>query len=149
MGLSPALWTDVDAQTGEGDLSGDAERALDSLQLITARTSEEMLEFNLAFAELTPEERADARDEFGGIIDDFLDDIEENPSGLDSARLLLLKTNVRDEFPDEVRDEFDDYIDAMIELEDQVADLGDAMDDLQADGFGEPYLTEFGLLFVF
>lgn len=147
--LSDQFWMDVAGQAGEGDLSGDSVRALDSLQLIRARVADERLEFDQAFAQLTPQEREEAREAFGGIVDDFLDDIAGTPSDLSSARLLEFQLNVRDEFPDEVRDEFDDYMDAMIELNDQVSDLGDAMDSLQESSREGPYMTEFARLFEF
>lgn len=147
--LSDQFWMDVANQAGEGDLTGDSVRALDSLQLIRARVADERLEFDQEFAQLTPQRRAEAREAFGGIIDDFLDDIAGNPGDLTSARLLEFQLNARDEFPDEVRDEFDDYMEAMIELNDQVSDLGDAMDSLQGSGREGPFMTEFARLFEF
>jgi len=147
--LSDQFWMDVAGQAGEGDLSGDSVRALDSLQLIRARAADERLEFDQAFAQLTPQQREEARVSFGGIIDDFLQDIAGTPSDLSSARLLEFQLNVRDEFPDDVRDEFDDYMEAMIELNDQVSDLGDAMDSLQESSREGPYMTEFARLFEF
>lgn len=147
--LSDQFWLDVAAQAGEGDLAEDSVRALDSLQLIRARVADERLEFDQAFAQLTPQERADARAAFGGIFDDFLADIQGTPGDLSSGRLLELQANVRDEFPSDVRGEFDDYIEEMIQLNDQVSDLGDSMDSLQDRGLEAPYMTAFGTLFDF
>ncbi|MEZ6234090.1 MAG: calcium-binding protein [Phycisphaerales bacterium] len=147
--LNNGFWDEVEAQVGEGDLSSETVRALDSLQLLRARVAGERLAFDQAFAALTPQERAEAREAFGGIVDDFLADIEDNPGDLTSVRLLEFQVNVRDEFPGEVRDEFDDYVEEMIELPNQVSDLGDAMDDLQDDGLAGPYLMEFNRLFEF
>lgn len=147
--LSNFFWSSLDTMVGEGDLTEDMVRATDALQLLRARSADEGDDFDDEFEDLSSGTRNDVRDCTEDMIDEYLDDMYDNPEDINEASMNAIATVMSPCFPGSVRDEFNDYMESLVELDDALEDFGQALDRIENDGDIDPWFREFEEFFEF
>lgn len=147
--LSDFFWSELDSMVGEGDMTRDMVKATTALQLLRARSADEGDNFDDKFDDLSSGTRRDVRDCTEDAIDEYLDDMYDNPDDINEASMSAIRTATQGCFPSRVQDEYYDYLDSLIELDDELDDFGDALDDIENDGDKDPWFREFEEFFVF
>ncbi len=147
--LSGFFWSQLDAIVGEGDLTDDMVKATDALQLLRARSADEGDDFDDEFGDLGNRTKDDVRDCTEDMVDEYLDDMYDNPEDINEASMNAIATVMSPCFPGSMRDEFNDYMQSLFELDDALEDLGQALDEIEDDGDKDPWFREFEEFFEF
>jgi Ca2+-binding RTX toxin-like protein len=145
--LSDFFWSQLDEIVGEGDLTEDQATATTTLQQLRARSADEGDEFDDEFGDLSAHTRDDIIDDTYDIIDEYLDDMYDNPSDINEFSVEALRRAMEYFFPSSVRGDYNEYMEAFVELDDDLEDFGRALDRIENGGDKDPWFREFEAFF--
>lgn len=147
--LSDDFWGELDQIVGERDMTGDEVKATTAIQLLRARSADEGHRFDDEFGDLSSGTRSRVRFDTHDIIDEYLDDMYRNPEDINEFSMDAIRRTLRPWMPGSVRGEFDDYMESLVELDNQLEDFGRALDQIENDANKDPWFREFEAFFIF